>query len=148
MNLLKLIALDEDDLRILSAHVQDGVVRGSEIGYQASFKRFALVLNRFNWEKTLDIADGAGLVSYERRMAAVRFERVLKVQFKGLEPGAQDSVLNLLAIEFVPETLPAGAIILSFSGGAAIRLSVECIECELRDLGSAWEAKSKPEHPE
>lgn len=148
MDLLKLIALDEDDLKVLSANLQDAVVRASDLAYVPRAKRFVLMVNRFNWQKALDTSDAVGTAGFERRMAAVRFEKVLKAQCKGLVPGAKGGVLNLLSVVFTPDVAPGGAVVLTFSGGAAIRLTVECIEAEVRDLGSAWEAKSRPEHPE
>lgn len=148
MDLLKLIALDEDDLKVLSANLQDAVVRASEIAFLPRSKRFVLMVNRFNWQKALESTAAAGHTGFERRMAAVRFERVLNAQFKGLIAGAKGDVLNLLSVAFIPEVAPGGAVVLTFSGGAAIRLTVECIEAEVRDLGSAWETKSRPEHQE
>ena len=41
---------------------------------------------------------------------------------------------------------PAGVVTLIFSGGAALRLEVECLECELADLGPTWDAKARPVH--
>src|SRR5690606_42097555 len=48
---LKLIALDEEDLAVLSAHLQDAVVRVGDILYEAPVKRFAMVVNRFRSEE-------------------------------------------------------------------------------------------------
>ena len=55
-------------------------------------------------------------------------------------------MLSLLAIQFEAGAMPAGAVTLVFAGGAAIRLEIDCIEAELRDLGAVWAAQSKPEH--
>lgn len=148
MDYLKLIAFDEDDLKVFSAHLQDAVVRVSEIGYLAGEKRFAMVMNRFNWQKVI-AAKGAGESGeFERRLAALRFERVLGAQYKGLTPGKGDQVLNLLALEFQAGEAPGGILLLRFSGEAAIRLQIECIEAELADLGAAWSTNNQPVHPE
>jgi hypothetical protein len=141
---LKLIALDEADLAIVSSHLQDAVVRVGEMAYVPSRKRFAAVLNRFNWEKAA--TDGADQAN-ERRRAALRFDRVLGAQIKSLKPGASDRVLSLLALRFEPAEHPGGYVTLTFSGDASIRLHVECIEAELTDLGPAWRARSRPQHP-
>lgn len=140
---LKLIALDEEDLDIVSSHLQDSVVRVGEMAFVPSRKRFAAVLNRFNWEK----AAGGTKQTNERRRTALRFDRVLSAQLKGLKPSQQDRVLSLLAIRFEPGDQPSGIITLTFSGDASIRLKVECIEAELADLGPSWRAKSRPQHP-
>lgn len=141
---LKLVALDEEDLEVVSSHLQDAVVRVGEMAYLPSRKRFAAVLNRFNWEKALA---GEEAQANERRRATLRFERVLGAQIKSLKPSSSDRVLSLLAVRFEPSEHPSGYVSLTFSGGASIRLHVECIEAELTDLGPAWIARSRPQHP-
>jgi hypothetical protein len=140
---LKLIALDEEDLEIVSSHLQDAVVRVGEMAFVPSRKRFAAVLNRFNWEKAVAGVERGN----ERRRSALRFDRVLSAQLKLVKPSQADRVLSLLAIRFEPGDQPSGTITLTFSGGASIRLKVECIEAELTDLGPSWRARSRPQHP-
>jgi hypothetical protein len=72
---------------------------------------------------------------------------VLSAQLKLVKPSQADRVLSLLAIRFEPGDQPSGTITLTFSGGASIRLKVECIEAELTDLGPSWRARSRPQHP-
>ena len=140
---LKLIALDEQDLEIVSSHLQDAVVRVGDLAYVPSQRRFAAILNRFNWEKATKTAANAN----ERRRTALRFDRVLGAQIRSLKPSASDRVLSLLAVRFEASDHPSGYVTLTFSGDASIRLHVECIEAELTDLGPAWRARSKPQHP-
>ena len=140
---LKLIALDEQDLEIVSSHLQDAVVRVGDLAYVPSQRRFAAILNRFNWEKATKTAANAN----ERRRTALRFDRVLGAQIRSLKPSASDRVLALLAVRFEASDHPSGYVTLTFSGDASIRLHVECIEAELTDLGPAWRARSKPQHP-
>ena len=90
---LRLIALDEQDLEVVSSHLQDAVVRVGEMAYVPSQKRFAAILNRFNWEKATKTAANEN----ERRRTALRFDRVLGAQIKSLRPSASDRVLSLLA---------------------------------------------------
>lgn len=148
MSELKLIALDAEDLSVLSVNLQDAVLRISDIAYLPREKRFAAIANRFDW---LGASDGKGGGSYARRRAALRFERVLNAQVQGLDLANKGAVLALLAISFeagaTPES-PEGHVTLHFAEGAAIRLHVECIEAELKDLGPVWQAKSKPQHPD
>lgn len=143
MDKLKLIALDEEDLAVVSSHLQDAVLRVGDMAYLPSKMRFAAVLNRFDWEKAVGESDGG----FERRRAALRFDRVLKAKLKHLKPRSQDRVLSLLAVSFEPAKPPGGYVRLTFSGDASILLEVECIEAELQDLGPAWQARSKPKHP-
>jgi hypothetical protein len=141
---LKLVALDEEDLEIVSSHLQDAVVRVGEMAYVPSRKRFAAVLSRFNWEKA---ASSGKPEDNERRRTALRFDRVLAAQLKSVKPSQADRVLSLLAVRFEPDEHPGGYVTLTFSGGASVRLKVECIEAELTDLGPSWRAKSRPQHP-
>lgn len=141
---LKLIAFDAEDLAVMSAHLQDAVLRLGDMAYLPRDKRFALLANRFDW---LDAAacDGSK-AKFKRRRTGVRFERVLEAQLTNLDPGAKDTCLELLAIGFEPRDAPEGLVTLHFAGGAAIRLRVECIEAELKDLGAVWGTSCKPDH--
>jgi hypothetical protein len=143
MTLLKLLALDDEDLQVLSSHLQDAVVRVGDIAYLPSQKRFAAILNRFDWES----ASEKGAQEYRRRRTALRFDRVLRAQHKDLRPNVPDRVLELLAIQFEPGDTPSGKITLLFSGDVTIQLDVECVEAEMRDLGPVWSTRHKPEHP-
>jgi hypothetical protein len=142
MKELKLIALDPEDLRVLSCHLQDAVIRVDEMAYLKDELRFVVLASRFDWEAA---AGAAG--SYRRRRSGVRFERVLGAQVQGIDLKQKDGVLSLLAITFDPAEAPAGTLTLHFAGGAALRLQVECVEAELRDLGAAWATSVKPSHP-
>ena len=141
MDLLRLVALDTDDISVVSAHVQDSVVKVGDIMWRPAEKRAIIVLNRFDWESAQSPAP-----PYRRRRAALRFERVNALRHRNIACGAKDTVLNLLAVEFTPTDTPAGAVTLYFSGGAALRLDVECLEAELADLGPVWATAACPTH--
>lgn len=147
MSDLKLIALDSEDLKVISAHLQDAVLRVGDMAYLPGERRFAAVLNRFDWETaTTSASQKADL---ERRRAGLRFERVRAAKVQGINFKDKTAALALLAIVFEPNDAPegvAGDVTLTFSGGAAIRLSVECVEAELKDLGAVWAAKRAPRH--
>jgi hypothetical protein len=138
---LKLIALDGDDLAIISAHLQDAVLKPGDIVFRPTERRFALALRRFDWE-------GAASGARRRRLTALHFERVASARSSGIDSGSPDVVLNLLAITFADRDAPAGDLTLHFSDGAAIRLDVECIEGQMKDLGPVWEAVAIPGHPD
>ncbi len=140
-DLLKFIVLDEEDLEIVSAHVQDAVVKGADVLWRPQEKRVVVALNRFDWEGAQN-----GGSEYRRRRAALRFERVLSCKCRDIDPAGKDTVLNLLAVEFAETDAPAGAVTLTFSGGKALRLEVECLEAELADLGPSWTACGCPAH--
>lgn len=145
MEPLKLLALDAEDLQVMSAHLQDAVLRVADIAYVPAEKRFAMIANRFDWEGVTD-GKGAAKKGFERRRSALRFDRVLGVQIQGVEQNDKNAVLELLAMQFDEADKPEGHVTLTFAGGSAIRLHVECIEAEMRDLGPVWKTKLKPEH--
>lgn len=141
MDPLKLIALDQDDIAVVSTHLQDAVVKISDVIWLPREKRLVLGLNRFDWE-----ACGCDDPCYKRRRTALRFERVNAFRCRNVNPAERDAVLNLLAVEYAETDAPAGVVTLIFSGGAALRLEVECLECELADLGPTWDASARPVH--
>ncbi|QXX73246.1 DUF2948 family protein [Methylovirgula sp. HY1] len=136
---LRLIALDEEDLAVISAHLQDAVVKVKDMAFLPQTKRFALLAARFDW---LSVDSG----KKERCATGLHFERVFKAAVKGFDQADGDRCLNLLSIRFFPEDAPAGQVILTFSGGAAIQLDVECLEAQMHDLGPRWPAKAQPGH--
>ena len=142
MDQLKLAALDEDDLKIISAHVQDALMLIGDIDYSPARKWFLVPMNRF-------VRDGKRRLfrrQHERRRSVLHFEHVLSVKSTGIDRGNIKDVLSLLAIRFIPGEAPAGTIELVFAGEATIRLGVEFIEARLADLGPAWETASRPAH--
>jgi len=127
---LKLIALDAEDLAVISAHVQDARVQTSDIVWRQGDKRLVVGMNRLDWEQTL-----AGETSQRRLIAALRFDRVLSCKSRNIDLATPAAVLELIGIEFHPGEAPGGSAVLMFSRGEALRLDVECLECELSDLG-------------
>ena len=131
---LKLIALDADDLAVISTHVQDARVQVSDIIWRQAEKRLVVGMSRLDWEQTL-----VGEAEPRRLVAALRFDRVLACKSRNIDLGAPDKVLDLVGIEFHPKDgraeEPAGSALLLFAQGGAVRLDVECLECELTDLG-------------
>ena len=138
---MKLIAFDRDDIAVVSTHVQDSVLKAADIMWRPDEKRVVVALNRFDWESV-----NGSEASYRRRRSALRFDRVLGCKCRNMQPAEKDAVLNLLAVEFAETSAPGGVVTLFFSGGAALRLEVECLECELADLGPSWTAKARPAH--
>ena len=150
MEELKLVALDKDDIEIVSAQVQDALVKVADVLWQPREHRFVVALNRFDWMNAAD-ARGAknpddAAPDYRRCRTALRFERVNACKCRDLDPLDRNAVLNLLAVEFAERDPPAGTVTLTFSGGAAIRLEVECLEAELVDLGEVFSAVLCPDH--
>ncbi len=141
MDLLKLVALDEEDLAIVSAHLQDAIVRVGDCTYLPQERRFVLVGRRFDWEANPGEPP-------RRRLTGLHFERVTAVRARGIDRGNSEAVLNLLAVTFQETDNPSGTATLIFAEGGAIQLDLECIELQMKDLGPVWEAESRPSHEE
>jgi hypothetical protein len=151
---LKLLAFDTEDLGVISAHLQDAVLRVGDMAYLPREKRFVAIANRFDWEKAASSPQSlksGSREAYERRRVGIRFERVDAAKIQGFDFKDKRAALALLAVTFEatagPDS-PEGDVTLTFSGGAAIRLSIECIEIELKDLGATWTTKRSPDHSE
>jgi hypothetical protein len=144
---LKLLAFDADDLAVISANLQDALLRVGDLAWMPAERRFVAVSNRFDWVEALhDVEQGKPAATYVRRRSGLRFERVLGAQISGIDLKRKGAILSLLAVSFEPAEPPAGKVILRFADGGAIRLEVECIEAELKDLGPVWRAASMPKH--
>ena len=128
---LKLIALDADDLAVISAHVQDALVQTADIIWRQGEKRLVVGMSRLDWEQTL-----SGETAPSRLIAALRFDRVLSCKSRNIDLAAPETALELLGIEFHPGDAPSGSAVLLFNHGGALRLDVECLECQLTDLGA------------
>ncbi len=139
---LKLIAKTDEDLRVISAHLQDSIVKTSDIVNLKKNKIFLMQLNRFMWE---DVEKG--LFRKNKRIRTVlKFENVLKATSKNVNQKKNDRFLDFLAIEMFKMPDRNFEMNLIFSGDVIIKLVVEAIEVTLDDQGSPWESKSKPRH--
>jgi Protein of unknown function (DUF2948) len=144
---LKLIALDREDLGVLSVHMQDAVLQVGDMAFLPHERRFAVIANRFDW--TTAVAGAPSDTTdrpYMRHRTALRFERVLAARVSGIDLKDKRQTLNVLALQFTEGAAPAGQVTIICAGGAAIRLDVECLEAELKDLGAVWSAKMMPHH--
>ncbi|PKA40821.1 DUF2948 family protein [Rhizobium sullae] len=140
---LKLLALDSEDLAVVSAHMQDSVFKVGDMTWSPRSGQFSIAANRFVWEDALNKGKG-----FERHRAALVLKRVLAVRSAGIDRKRRDEVLSLLSIGFEQKGEgPEGTIELTLAGTAEILLDVECIEVLLADIGGAWETTSKPRHP-
>lgn len=130
---LKLHALDREGLAVISAHMQDACVRRRDMKWLPGQNRFVLGSLRYDWA-------GAKHGLEERVGSVLRFDRVLSVSHLGLAGREDERVLNLLAVTFEKTEAPSGMVFLSFGDGAIVRLEVECLEAELRDVGPRQQA--------
>ena len=136
---LKLIALDREGLGVISAHVQNTCVKRVDMAWLPGQQRFVVAGMRYDWV-------GAKTGPEERVSSVLRFDRVFKVSHLGLKDTDADATLNLLAVTFEKTDPPAGIVILAFADGALVRLEVECVEVELRDMELRVPAEACPGH--
>ncbi|MGP1394479.1 MAG: DUF2948 family protein [Inquilinaceae bacterium] len=146
---LKLRARDDEDLAILSAQLQDAIAVLGDMTYLADERRFVMVVNRFKWEAGAvpgpaeDLgSDEPEVPHYLRTHAGVRIEGVTNVRSRDIDRGRRDRILNLLAMR-----AEDGTILLEFSEGGTIRLTVDGIDCLLEDRGEPWPTVNRPGHP-
>lgn len=143
---LALMAEDEQDLRILSALLQDAVLPASEMSYDRRGRTLALLLNRFRWEDA-DRAAAEGR-DYERVRAVLLIRDVLRVLSDGISRDT-DTVLELLALRWQPGPDGTGRLLLEFAGAGTLAADLECINMDLRDVTRPYRAVSgkAPAHP-
>jgi hypothetical protein len=131
---LRLLAEDGEDLAIISAALQDAILRPADIVWEKGARRLTIELSRFCWE-----CGGTWV------RAAMQFGDVEAVKSRGL-PRLPDAPLELLAIHFVEGDPPGGKVILMFAGGGDLRVDVECLDAVVADLSERWQARVAPTH--
>lgn len=131
---LRLLAEDAVDLQIISAALQDAIMRPVDIRWEKDARRLTIVLSRFCWE-----------CGGTRVMAAMQFGDVEAVKSRRL-PRLPEAALELLALDFEPTEAPGGRVILMFAGGGDLRIDVECLDAVLTDLSDRWPARMAPTH--
>ena len=139
---LKLIAKTEEDLRVVSAYLQDSIASISDIANLKKNKIFLMQLNRFMWE---DVEKGV-FRKNKRIRTILKFENILEVHSKNINQSKKDKFLDFLAIEssIMPDNNYVMKII--FAGDSIIKLVSEVIEVTLDDQGETWDTKNKPKH--
>ena len=139
---LKLIAKTNEDLRVISAHLQDSIVSLKDIANLKKSKIFLMQLNRFMWE---DVEKGV-FRKNKRIRTILKFENVIDVNSKNINQNTKDKFLDFLAIESKQMPDNNYEMKLIFSGDSVIRVVAEVIEVTLDDQGEPWDSKNKPKH--
>ena len=144
VNNLKLIARSEDDLKVVSAHLQDAIVNVSDIANLEKNKIFLMQLSRFMWE---DVEKGV-FRKNKRIRSVLKFENIIKVHSKNINQSKKDNFLDFLTIETIQMPDNNYEMKIVFAGDSAIKVISEVIEVTLDDQGDAWNTKNKPKHKE
>lgn len=146
---IRMRAQDQEDLKVVSACLQDAIVPIGDMCYLPDEKRFVAVVSRFRWESCDRPREGLGptaeddeLFPFERVNCGVRFEGVSAVRTRGLDLKDRKQFLELLSVEAVE-----GGVALHFAGGGCIRLDAAPVCCLVEDLGEPWPTSCKPCHP-
>ena len=140
---LRIFAEDADDLKIISAAVQDAVTKAENLKYESRIRRFSIELNRFKWEAKE--ARKKGPQTRVRSLLAI--DGVLSVKTLGVTRADPDLVYSLLNIEFVPDDEPPGGVLrLLFAGDGELAITVEALDVSLLDSDYEWTTPRKPSH--
>ncbi|MGV9006888.1 MAG: DUF2948 family protein [Brevundimonas sp.] len=131
---LRLLAEDAIDLQIMSAALQDAILRPADVVWEPGARTVTIALSRFCWE-----------CGGTRVMAAMQFGDVLAVKSRRL-PRAPETALELLAMDFEPGEAPGGRVILMFAGGGDLRIDVECLDAVVADLSERRPTRVSPVH--
>ena len=141
---LKLIARTLEDLRVVSAHLQDAIVNIKDIANLKKNKILLLQLNRFMWE---DIEKGV-FRKNKRIRTILKFENVIKVKSRNINLAGKDKFLDFLTIETNQTIDNNYEMKILFAGDSIVKVTAEVIEVTLDDQGEAWDTKNKPKHKE
>jgi hypothetical protein len=136
---LQLLAADGEDLKVISAALQDAVGAIGDIRFERGPRRLTIAFNRFRWE-------AGSRRGGERVRAALQLGGVLDVKARKLRRDAPKAVVSLLSIGFEPGEAPGGTVVFSFAGGGELRATVECLDAVLADLSRPWPTPNRPAH--
>jgi hypothetical protein len=143
---LRLMAVDRDDLSVVSALVQDAILPSSEMAWRPSERRFAMLINRFRWEDRDNAAHQHR--GFERVQSVLVFDTVTKVAYSGIDPGDKDQILSILSLDFEESDAPSGVVTVNLAGDGALALNVECLDVLVKDVTRPYLAPSgsEPRH--
>ena len=139
---LKLSAKTNEDLKVISAHLQDAITQSANIVHLKKNRMVLLQFNRFLWD---DVETGV-FRKNKRILSILKFENVISVYSRNLNQKKKDDFLDFLAIESKLLSDKSHNIILHFAGNKLIKINSEVIDCFLDDQGEPWETKNKPKH--
>ena len=138
---LRLLAETAEDLEVISAAIQDSVVKAGNLKYESRRNRFALEINRYRWESGARRGEG------ERVRSLLAFDGVLNVKTRAVTKVDPEMILSLLQVTFTPaDEPPGGKLTLLFAGDGEIVLEVEVLDATLLDSDYVWPTRRLPSH--
>ena len=139
---LKLLGKNQEDLKIISAYLQDSILIVKDIVFLKQNRIFIMIVNRFMWEYI-----EKGVFRQNKRIrCAVKFEEVIKVKSKNINQKNKNKPLECLAIKCSSIFEEVYKIKFFFAGDSIITIISETIEVALHDLGKPWNVKHIPIH--
>jgi len=139
---LKLLGKNQEDLKIISAYLQDSILIVKDIVFLKQNRTFIMIVNRFMWENV-----EKGVFRQNKRIrCAVKFEEVIKVESKNINQKNKNKPLECLAIKCISIFDEIYKIKIFFAGDSIITIISEVIDVTLHDLGKPWNVKYIPIH--
>ena len=133
-------AFDKSDLEIISSLLQDSILPASEIQWLPNSDKLVFLVNRFRWEdKDIELSQGK---TVERVQSLLVISHVKNVSSSGFSPKQKDKVLSILSISFDGDDGGFGNVLIILSGYGSIRVGVDVLEINLRDVTMPYIAPS------
>jgi len=145
-NPVRLFVEDQEDLPIVSALVQDGLVQTDNISWMRQKSRVALLISRFRWEDH-DAAERSNR-PFERVQSMLVIDSASSFRAQGISPSDKELVTVVLSVSFEPGKDGAGTVHITLAGDGALAVEVECLDIRLQDVSRPYLAKSSkaPDH--
>ena len=139
---LKLLGKNQEDLKVISAYLQDSVLIIKDTVFLKKNRTFVMIVNRFMWED----AEKGVFRQNKRIRSAVKFDEVIKVKSRNINQKNKNKPLECLTIKCSPAFDETYKIKIFFAGDSIITITAEVIEVTLHDLGKPWQVKHIPVH--
>ena len=147
---LRLVAQDEADIEVVSALLQDAIIAGSDMHFDAQNACFLIVANRFCWERPAlaEVNASSGGAVRERALCGLRISHVVDVQKRCWPLDWRTAFFNILALKPVAVSQQDKGCVMefSFSGGPSLLLISQKIDLALGDLDDGRPTNLQPRH--
>ncbi len=140
---LRLKAVDQDDLQVMAACLQDALIPLQEMAFMQTDRRFLAAFSRFQRERSGALEGAESLMLCQ---SVLRVEHVREVKYRGLDRDLDGIKFELLTIIAELAGEDGFDIALLFAGDVAIKLSVGELMVTLEDFGDPWPANVAPQH--
>ena len=135
---VRLIAEESDSLQIVSAAMQDAVLKAENLKYDRKRRRFTLEVNRYRWETPTEKT---------RVRSLLAIDGVLSAKTRAVTKADPDMVMSVLSLSFTPaDEPPGGTLNILFAGDGELQLDVEAIDVTLLDSSYEWSTRKAPDH--